>query len=132
MPNLVTNGSFTAAIDGAGWSAAGSVSVVNKGDDNIVVTAVSTTYNMTLSLAHATMVDDYPLILPSIFGSSANLTNASGARWATGALGATGSVTVTTFTASRIAGTFAFAGAPITGGAVSLMHVTRGTFDVTY
>jgi hypothetical protein len=131
VPNLVTNGSFSASIEGASWSAVGNVSVVKR-DDNITVTAVSSTYNITLSLGHATLVGDYPLIVPSIFGPSASVMNASGARWVTGGIGATGLVTITTLTASRIAGTFAFAGLPVTGGAVSLVHVTRGTFDVTY
>ena len=131
VPNLVTNGSFSAAIDGAGWSAVGNVSVV-RGDDQITVSAVSTTYNVMLNLANATAVGDYPMTTPSIFGSSAQLMNASAARWTTGGIDATGLVTITTLTASRIAGTFAFAGLPVTSGATSLVHVTRGTFDVTY
>lgn len=131
VPDLVTNGSFSAAIDGVGWSAVGKVLVV-KGDDDIAIAAMSSSYNVTLILAHPTAVGDYPMTAPSIFGSSAQLTNASTARWTTGGSDGTGLVTITTLTASRIAGTFAFAGLPVTSGATSLVHVTRGTFDVTY
>ena len=131
VPNLVTNGSFSAAIEGTGWSAMGNVTV-DKREDNVTVRAVSTTYNITLNLGHATTVGDYPLIVTPILGPSASVMDASGARWSTGAIGATGLVTITTLTGSRIAGTFAFAGLSLAGGAASLMHVTRGAFDVTY
>jgi len=131
VPNLVTNGSFNAAIEGVAWSAEGNVSVVQR-EGNVTVVAVSPTYTITLNLGHATNVGDYPLNLPAILGPSASLTHASGARWATGTIDATGLVTLSTLSASRIAGTFAFAGLSVTGGVVSFAHVTRGTFDITY
>lgn len=131
VPNVVTNGSFSAAIEGTGWSAVGTVSV-DKREGNVTVIAASPTYSITLYLGQATTVGDIRLNLPQILGPSAEVTNASGAKWHTGTIDATGLVTITTFTPSRIAGTFAFAGLSLAAGGASFMHVTRGAFDVTY
>jgi hypothetical protein len=131
VPNLVTNGSFSATIEGTGWSGVGNVSVVKR-EGNVTVTAASPTYTITLNLGQVTTVGDIPLIMTPILGPSASVMDASGTRWSTGAIGVTGLVTLTMLTGSRIAGTFAFAGLSRAGGGASFMHVARGAFDVTY
>lgn len=132
IPDLVSNGTFSAAIAGTTWTAIDSVTVAKPTTTNLDVTASSTTYTVTLRLAGFTGPGVYPLTGPSIFGSSANVTLPNGMRWASGGLNTVGSITITTITESRVVGSFAFDAIPITGGATTLIHVTKGSFDVAY
>lgn len=129
--NRVTNGSFAATIEGTRWTAVDSVAVAHNGP-HMSVRAVSPSYTVEINLANISGAGVFPLTLPSILGSSANLTTPGGARWSTGSLASTGSVTVTTLTTSRIAGTFAFVGHPVPAGGASFIRVTDGTFDVQF
>jgi hypothetical protein len=132
VANLVTNGSFAARIDGTGWTAAGAVTVVKPGADNLNITAVSTTYGVAFKLAGVTAPGVFPLTAIPTTGSTAAVTHTNGMRWVTGGLGLTGSITITTFTASRVAGSFSFQAAPVSGGAIGVVQVTNGAFDVIY
>ena len=46
--------------------------------------------------------------------------------------GGTGSITLTTLTSNRAAGTFTFTAKPLAGGATGDKVVTQGAFDVTF
>ena len=129
--NRVTNGSFSATLAGASWSAVGQVTVAKLGADNLNITAVSDSYGIAFKLGGVTGTGVYPLTAIPTMGSGASVTTASGLRWATGGLGLTGSISITTLTASRVAGSFAFEAVPITGTS-SVLRVQNGTFDVSY
>jgi hypothetical protein len=53
-----------------------------------------------------------------------------GQSWGTSLQGGTGSITITSYAAGRVAGTFAF-DAPSTASGGTL-HVTNGSFNVTF
>jgi len=61
-----------------------------------------------------------------------NISSATGQTWSTVAPGSTGSIVITTYTANRIAGTFSFTAAALSGGATGTLTVTNGSFDVTF
>lgn len=52
--------------------------------------------------------------------------------WGSGLTGGTGSVTITTLTATHVIGTFVFDAVPSNGGATGTIHVTNGHFDLTF
>lgn len=62
------------------------------------------------------------------FGGIATFGNAN-ASWSTPLSGMSGTAVVTTLTATRIAGTFAFQATPLLGTASGTRNVTEGTFD---
>jgi hypothetical protein len=131
--NLVTNGTFRATINGTAWSAANRV-VVNKGSNNTVaIAAVSPTYFFNFVLTPLTAPGTFSLTFANTTsGSQVTGGTTSGQGWSTVAQGSTGSVVITTYTATRIAGTFSFDAAAIAGGATGLLRVTNGSFDITY
>ena len=130
--NVVANGTFRASVNGSAWSPAGRVAV-NKSTNNIVaIAAVSSTYTISLALTPLTAPGTFSLNFGNTTGSLAIVSSAGGQGWSTVAQGSTGSVVITTYTASRIAGTFSFDAVGISGGATGTLHVTNGTFDVTY
>lgn len=71
----------------------------------------------------------YPLgVNSTTFGGGALYGNAN-AAWNTPLSGVAGTAIVTTLTATRIAGTFAFQATPLSGTAAGTRVVTEGTFD---
>ena len=127
----VTNGTFRATINGTSWSAAGGVGVSRQTTSNIVaVAAVSSTYTIAFGISNLTAPGTFSLNTGQL--NLANVSAATGQGWSTVAPGGTGSIVITTFTANRIAGTFSFTAAPLSGGATGTLTVTNGSFDLTY
>ena len=129
--NQLTNGSFSATINGTAWSAAGRAAV-SKSGTIVAIAAVSPTYTISFALSPLTAPATFNLAYLNSSASLAIVSQASGQGWTTFAQGGTGTVVVTTYTASRIAGTFSFDAAATSGGATGIMHVTNGAFDITY
>ena len=126
-------GTMSARIDGAAWTAvAVSVGVNTNGliisGANSSGTPIAVAIGMSRQQGTGTQT----------FGSNANalgtLTVGTGSWSATGlqGIGGTGSVTLTTLTANRAAGSFAFNAPPLAGGATGTKVVTAGVFDVTF
>ena len=121
--------SMSARIDGVAWTAASvSVNVTNLG---ITISGADASgrgvgLGMSKSLGTGTQT----------FGTNASAlgTVTVGTQaWSTvSQSGASGSVTLTTLTANRAAGTFAFTAVPFIGGATGNKVVTTGAFDVTF
>lgn len=139
-------GDFTASIDGAAWSSTQTqVSGGGSGANQVpglitiigtqVVSATSYT-TLTLSLGYIAGPGTYPLGVNAgtTAGGSGLVYAPQGGTfgtWSTNFTGSAGSVTVTSLTATRIAGTFQFTAPPqsfsqTTGTRV----VTNGAFDV--
>ena len=56
-----------------------------------------------------------------------------GAAWAANPSGGSGTITVTALTSTRVAGTFQFTGAAVSGtGASATRQVTSGKFDLSF
>ena len=127
----VTNGTFSATINGTNWSAIGKVAVT-RGGSIISVAAGSLTYVVGFGVGAATVAGVYPLSYQNPSGSIAIVTNTAGAGWSTAVSGGTGTLTITALTATHLAGTFVFDAPSTTGSANGTLHVTNGKFDVTF
>lgn len=130
--NLVTNGSFKATIGGTAWSAVGRA-VASQSGGLLTIAGASGTYVISFGIGPFTGPGTYSLV----YAPSANPPTASQAivvqgnqSWGTSVQGGTGSVVITTYTATRIAGAFSF-DAPTASGAGGTLHVTNGSFDFT-
>jgi hypothetical protein len=131
-PNLVTNGTFSATINGTAWSAVGVVTVSKTAKNSAVaIVSASPTYGISFALSPVTNPGTFSLAFLNA-GSVAFISSSTGAGWSTLAQGGTGTVTITTYTANRIAGTFSFDAVPSSGGAAGTVRVTNGAFDITY
>jgi len=64
-------------------------------------------------------------------GFNANMTQGN-QQWVAGIQGGSGTMTITTRTANRVAGTFSFTMVPSGGGTGSPRQVTNGQFNVTF
>lgn len=131
LGNLLTNGTFTATINGTAWSALGKVVVIRPTSTSIALSTTSTTYGMTITLLNVTGPRIVPLTTSVSDGSVAILANANGMGWATGRSVGTGTVTLTTLTTTHVAGTFSFDADPVMGTTV-VAQVRNGAFDITY
>ena len=132
--NLVTNGTFTANMNGTAWGALGRVVVSRPTANSVSFFAVSTTYGLTIILLNVTGPTTVSLVNAPSNGSQAirqfDLDRAVGA---TGQTGGTGSVVITALTANHITGTFSFDASPVAGTpATGTFHVTSGAFDLSY
>jgi hypothetical protein len=124
------NGTISASIDGASWTASTSVqatyiayTLVLDGIDSqtrhIVITIPNVMGAGTFSLAAG-----QPAIAVVSFGAQI---------WNTSLTGGTGSVTISTLSGSHAIGTFSFTAPPDAGsGATGTKAITSGTFDVRY
>ena len=127
----VGDGSMTANINGAAWR---STKAGDKGSHSGTIYAVvglNGSYTIALGIAGLTAPGTVDLSLASGNGSNAIVSNTVGA-WSTAFNGGSGTITVTTLTANRIAGTFSFDAAAGSGNATGTLQVRNGNFDVTF
>jgi hypothetical protein len=120
-------------VDGEAWES--SVTTEDAGigpTGSITIQGVSaTTRVITLILHNIDEPGTYPLGVSSAnVGGVAVYSTTSGQSWATPASGAAGTITLTTLTQGRIAGTFSFTAVPQTGAATGNKVVTNGEFDL--
>jgi len=127
----VTNGNFTATINGTNWGAIGKVAVT-RGGSIISIAAGSLSYVVGFGIGAATVPGVYPLNYQNATGSIAIVTNVSGASWSTAVQGGTGTLTITALTTTHVAGTFAFDAPTASSTGNGTLHVTNGKFDVTF
>jgi hypothetical protein len=122
-------GSLTAQVDGAAWRASRGVAATRAAG----FIGVGGTASDASSISFA-----FPDTGPGTFAvASSNGTNGSyvksGQGWtAAFGNGGSGTITVTTLTTSRVAGTFSFVAPGISGGAAGNKTVTNGSFDISF
>ena len=133
--NLVTNGSFGAKVNGTAWSGVGRVAVSQSGG-LLVIAAVSGTYVFSFGIGPFTGPGTYSLVYAPLANpptASQAIVSQGSQSWGTSIQGGTGSVVITTFAAGHVAGTFSFdAPSAASGGGGGTLHVTSGSFDVTF
>jgi len=129
------NASFTASVDGQGWTSAAALTNVTAAQSGTYIISGSvltgaSTRAITLNLMNIPGPGTYPLGTGAgVSGGSAIYAESAGG-WGTPLSGEAGSITVTTLTATRIAGTFSFTAAASAGGATGTRTVTNGAFDL--
>jgi len=127
----VTNGTFTATINGTNWSAVGKVAVTRSASI-ISIAGGSLSYVVSFGTGTANVAGVFPLTYLNPSGALAIVSNTSGASWSTALPGGTGTLTITALTATRVAGTFVFDAPSASGSGNGTLHVTNGKFDVTF
>lgn len=130
-------GHLTATVDGVAWTAsAQSVSTAaiaaGAGVYSILVsqTADANALNLSMTLYHVTAPGTYPLGVDSTMSGGIGVVSNLDAGWATPLSGSAGSITITTLTSTRMAGTFAFTANAASGSATGTRVVTGGSFDL--
>jgi hypothetical protein len=134
-PGGATNGTFTAVVNGAAWSATGQVTVTRLQNNFIGVAgsgfAGSTAYAFVVGIANATGPGSHTLALGAGGDGSSVIVGGTTIGWGTAIQGGSGTITVTSLTANRIAGTFNGILVPSSGSGGNLT-VTNGAFDITF
>jgi hypothetical protein len=139
------NGTFTATVNGAAWSACQLATVRRdssvSGKDTVrTVSIVATgavsgnlTYAIVLSVAKTGpwaagtfTTGTFPALSSVIVGSSTS------AGWSASFGSGSGSITLTTITNNHVTGTFTADAAPVTGGATGTLQIRNGKFDLSF
>ncbi len=126
---------LSATIDGQAWSSpAGSATAIQFAPKSggYIITGIGTgvVASMTFTINFITRAGTYPLGVDgvSVQGGFAGVTG--GGTWLTPISGAAGTITITTLTTTRIAGTFSYSATPSGGGATGTRTVANGQFDL--
>jgi len=133
-PGNQSGSRLTASIDGSPWTSTlgaelNGVPLVLPGVYSIAGVQ-SNSYILVIGLFNIPGPGTYPLgVGPQVAGGFAQVSNATGG-WVTPQSGAAGSITLTTLTSSRMAGTFNFTAVALTGTATGTRTVTNGNFDL--
>ena len=119
---------LSASVGGTAWTAAPPVvwTVTSTGVTMSGVDAAAT--SVTISFL-GTGTGTYQLTSNQSVSGLATV-GKGGNAWTTIGQGASGTVTVTTFTPTHIVGTFSFDAVTSPNGVVNVMHVTNGKFDL--
>ena len=132
-----TNGSFSVQINGATWGATGTINVQRQTQNNIISFAGSgsaggTTYGVAVSIVNATGPGNHSLnIFAGGDGSNVAIGTSSGVGYSTGLTGGSGTLTITSLTATRIVGTFSGTAVPA-GATTANLVLVNGQFDITF
>lgn len=121
-----TTSPMSAKINGASWGVAGPSFTLSG--NTLSVVGFDLTYTITFSVAGVTAPGTYRIGTQPVVVFIVSKPPSSG--WDTFGAGATGTVTITTLTATHVAGTFSFS-AIAQSGTTGPMVVTQGAFDIT-
>jgi len=118
------NGSMSAKFGGADWSATASV---HASSTNGIIGVAGTDINQTLAFAlSANAPGTYNI--GQLSATNAELTTTGGVVWVAGGNLGSGTITITSLTATAVAGTFSFNLVKNGGGAT--ISVTSGVFNI--
>ena len=122
---------LTATIDGAAFSAlpTGVAAVGSANGTSSIAGGTAAGTGLAINAFNISGPGTYPMgVGPSVPGAIASI-SAGGGAWSTALSGNAGTITFTTVSATRVAGTFAFNAASVTN-ATGTRVVTNGAFDV--
>ena len=132
-PNGQTNGDMTAKIDGTAFSSVTTLAQRNTTNAGTII-AVSGADAHGTGLGFAFLdagVGTYSI--GDLTPTNATVLDGTGKVWTAGAIGGSGTLTVTALDATHVAGTFAYSAVASAGsGATGTKTVTQGVFDVTF
>ncbi|HWJ12401.1 MAG TPA: hypothetical protein VNS10_01590 [Gemmatimonadaceae bacterium] len=131
LSGLLTNGTFKATINGAAWSPIGTV-IVSRVGGGLTMAATSTTYAMSVVVLNVSGPGTFTLNASVHNGSHIAVSSAGQSGWETGNTGGTGTVVITTLTANHVTGTFSCDAPPNGTSTAAALHVTSGTFDLSF
>ncbi len=140
-----SNGTFSATINGASWSACQVVAVRRdstiSGKDTTRSIGIAGTGGVSGNLTYALVISvtkigplaagTFPTgVLPSL--SSVTVGSSTSAGWAASFGTGSGTVTITSITSHQVTGTFTADAAPVTGAATGTLQIRNGTFNLSY
>jgi len=131
-PSVPGNGDarMSARIDGQAWSASLALAAGGSQAGAVIAVSGSDQAQRTIAFAFINAGTGTYEIEP---GAATNAVLSEGsAQWQAAPGQGTGTITITTLNAERIAGTFEFTAEPGSGGATGTRVVTQGTFDVEF
>jgi hypothetical protein len=131
-----TNGSMTASVGGASWSATGTVGVTRSNPNTIGIAATGfaggTAYGIVVNIVNATGPGSHNANpFSGGDGSTIIVGTQAGTGYASALNGGSGTITITSLTSNRIVGTFFGTLGPSSGSGASLV-ITSGQFDITF
>jgi hypothetical protein len=123
---------ITAQIDGVAWTSSGSRLATHSNNVLTITGADNAGKVITIALANVTATGTFSLAVGNPNGALGNVID--GARiWASTGQGGSGTITVSTLTSARVAGTFSFTAVPAPSTpATGTVRVTGGTFDLRF
>jgi len=126
---------FTASVDGQAWASAANLTNVTAAQSGTYiisgsVLAGASVRALTLTLMNIPATGTYPLGTGAGVSGGTAIYAESAGGWLTPLSGEAGTITITTLSATRIAGTFSFAATATSGGATGTRTVTNGAFDL--
>lgn len=130
--NSGNESTMSATVAGTAWS--GSLAVQGQVAGNVLsVSGTNGTYQIVMNVPGVAATGTYN-VGPGNFGVAQLIQVTNGTpTWTSSLVGGAGSVTVTTLTATRVAGTFTFTAAASPGtSATGTRAVTNGSFDVKF
>ncbi len=131
--DTLANGSFSARVDGSSFSAVAATVVASNTGQAGTILAVGAGTSAGNSLGFA-WIDSGPGTYAINQSTAANATYTESGRIWSAQFGnqGSGSIVVTTRTATRVAGTFSFVMVAAGGGASGNKTITQGAFDLTF
>lgn len=130
-PSAAPAGMITAQVNGQAFS--GKVMTASFRDRFFTLTAADNQGNIIdIEIGAVSGPGTYSLASHNPSSSSAYFKFKAGDTWGTVLPGGTGSAVITSMDSGRVSGTFSFDGPDENGSGSGLVHVTAGSFDVTY
>ncbi len=124
-------GSLSATIDGKAWASPAPSAVYQGTILSVAGLDLGLTASVSFATAGVSGTGTYSLSYGNQLAGSGIIVE-GGKGWTSGMQGGTGTLTLTTFTANHVVGTFSFTGVASTGGATGTVQVTNGKFDITF
>jgi hypothetical protein len=130
--NSGNTSTMSATVAGTAWS--GSLAVQGQYGANLLsITGTNGTYQIALNVPGVASTGTFNFGPGNLTVAQLVQVTTGTPTWTSSLVGGTGSITVTTLTASRAAGTFSFTGAASPGtSATGTRAVTNGSFDVRF
>lgn len=126
---------FTATVNGQAWASAANLATVTAAASGTYIISGGVVQGtssraVTLTLMNIPGPGTYPLGTGAGVSGGGGIYAESSGGWGTSLTGEAGTITLTTLTAQRIAGTFSFTADAVSGGATGTRAVTNGSFDL--
>lgn len=122
------NGSMSASIGGTAWTANLSVTASHAGNVLAIAGVSADSRQINITVPNVTTTGTVNL---GVGQQGVGTVTLGTQAWVTSLVGGTGSVSITTLTATHVAGTFTFTAAASTNtGATGTKAVTSGAFDI--
>jgi hypothetical protein len=128
---------MTATIDGKAWTSSSSLVIqVDAVAGRYLLSGIEIATNTSISLSFGDITGPgtYPLGVDgvSVAGGFGSVLVGTTQTWTSPFSGAAGTITITSLTTKRVAGTFSFTANAVSGGATGTRAVTSGVFDIPF